>query len=127
MNYWSEGLGDQELVMGLDRAKLSRKEDGIFLTGVVDAPAPWEYEVTVHFDDWAAVLRTATSKEASEFIVRSVPFKSVLRMGVSIARFVVLLTFYRFLRMIGLSSTPKIEKEAPRNAGSRDQLARKTH
>lgn len=102
MNFWSEGLGSRELVMGLDRSELERNEKGIVLTGIVDAPAPWEYEVVVHLDDWQAVLSTATSREAGDFIAKSVGFGMMLKMAWSIAKFIVLLGLYRFPRMLGL-------------------------
>ncbi len=103
MNFWSEGLGDLELVMGLDRSKLQRQGDHILLTGVVDAPAPWEYEVRVQYDDWLAILRTATRPETGGFIAREVSLGSVADMAVSIVRFVVLLAWHRLLRVTGVS------------------------
>lgn len=102
MNFWSEGLGDRELVMGLDRSELDRNEKGILLTGIVDAPAPWEYEVTVHLDDWLAILNTATSRDAGDFIARSVGMGGTLKMGWYILKFIVLLGLRRFPRMLGL-------------------------
>jgi len=103
MHFWSEGLGDSELVMGLDRAKLERNGDFIVLTGVVDSPAPWEYEVKVQFDDWITILRTATSKEACDFIVNHMGIGAVAAMAWSIVKFVALLATYRFVRLIRLA------------------------
>ncbi len=102
MHFWSEGLGDKELVMGLDRAKLERKGDSIALTGIVDSPAPWEYEVKIQFDDWATILRTATSKEACDFMASNVGIGSLAVMAWSIVKFIVLLARYRVTHLIGL-------------------------
>ncbi|MCK9502948.1 MAG: hypothetical protein M0Q95_02030 [Porticoccaceae bacterium] len=102
MNFWSEGLGSRELVMGLDRSELERNEKGVVLTGIVDAPAPWEYEVVVHLDDWRAILNTATSREAGDFIAKSVGLGMALKMGWYIVKLIVLLGLYRLPRMMGL-------------------------
>jgi hypothetical protein len=104
MHFWSEGLGDSELVMALDRAKLDRKGDFVVLTGVVDSPAPWEYEVKVQFDDWIAILHTATSKDACDFIASHMGAGALAAMAWSILKFVALLASYRFIRVIGLTS-----------------------
>jgi len=117
MRFWSEGLGDSELVMGLGRAKLERTGGFVLLTGVVDSPAPWEYEVKVEFDDWLAILRTATSKEACDFIAGHVSIGALAGMAWSILRFVVLLAAYRSVRLTGLAPvvvTP--DKPLERNA-----------
>jgi len=103
MHFWSEGLGDSELVMGLDRAKLDRKGEFVNLTGVVDSPAPWEYEVKVQFDDWLAILRTATSKQACDFIASHMGIGQLATMAWSIVKFIALLATYRFLRVVGLA------------------------
>jgi hypothetical protein len=101
MHFWSEGLGDSELVMNLEHAKLERKDDVVLLTGIVDSPAPWEYEVKVEFDDWLTILRTATSKQACDFIAGHVGIRALAAMAWSTLRFVVLLAAYRFVRLIG--------------------------
>jgi hypothetical protein len=101
MHFWSEGLGDSELVMGLDRARLERNGDFVVLTGVVDSPAPWEYEVKVQFDDWLTILRTATSKEACNFIASHMDIGALAAMAWSIVKFIALLATYRFVRVIG--------------------------
>jgi hypothetical protein len=103
MHFWSEGLGDSELVMGLGRAKLDRKGEFVVLTGVVDSPAPWEYEVRVQFDDWIAILKTATSKEACDFIARHMSVAALAGMSWSIVKFVALLAAYRCIRVMGLA------------------------
>ncbi len=120
MHFWSEGLGDSELVIGLDRAKLDRKADIIALTGVVDSPAPWEYEVKIQFEDWIKILRTATSKEACDFIAGHAGIASLGHMGWSIVRFVVLLAYYRLWHILA----PASGKKAPLN--SPDGTAPKT-
>jgi len=103
MHFWSEGLGDSELVMGLDRAKLDRKGEFVNLTGVVDSPAPWEYEVKVQFDDWLTILRTATSEQACDFIASHMSIGQLAAMAWSIVKFIVLLASYSFLRVVGLA------------------------
>ncbi len=100
MRFWSEGLGDSQLVMGLDRAKLARKGDIILLSGIVDEPAPWEYEVKVQFDDWLTILHTATTKEACDFIASHMSLGALAAMAWSIVKFVVLLGFYRVTRLV---------------------------
>ena len=105
MHFWSEGLGDRELVMGLGRAKIERKADMISLTGIVDSPAPWEYEVKIQFADWVTILKTATSRDACDFIAAHVRLRMLARMAWSIVRFVVLLMVYRAARLAGLSKT----------------------
>ena len=101
MRFWSEGLGDRELVMGLSRAQIERKADMISLTGIVDLPAPWEYEVKIGYGDWIRILQTATSRDACDFIARHVGLVMLAQMGWSIAKFVVLLAWYRAARILG--------------------------
>lgn len=119
MNFWSEGLGDRELVMGLDRAKLDRKGEHIVLTGIVDAPAPWEYEVKIQYQDWITILRTATSKEACGFIASAVGIGTIASMAVSIVKFVVLLGYFRLARLLGLSREHLAPGDAASNAASK--------
>ena len=111
MEYWSEGLGDANMVLGLERAELSQGKEAVILTGVCDAPAPWEYKVTVVYEDWATVLNTATSIEARQFLVNSVPFTTILSMGWYMVKFVALMAAYRFARIVGLSGSNKIPQE----------------
>jgi len=118
MNFWSQGLGDRELVMGLDRAKSDRRGDVIVLSGVVDSPAPWEYEVKVEYDDWLAILRTATTKEACGFIASKVSLASVASMGASIVKFIGLLAWYRARRVLGLTRAALPAGKAPGEAAS---------
>ena len=101
MQYWSEGLGKRMMVIGLDRSALAAEKKAIVLTGICDAPAPWEYRVTVFPDDWRAVLRAATSHQAAEFFVRSVGFGTLLRMGVYFSLFLVRLAWYTVRRGSG--------------------------
>ena len=109
MRFWSEGLGDRELVMGLGRAKIERKADMISLTGIVDSPAPWEYEVKIQFADWVTILRTATSRDACDFIAAHVCLPMLTRMAWSIVKFVVLLMIYRAAHLTGISRTAPAE------------------
>ena len=102
MHFWSEGLGDSELVMSLGRAKAERKDNLIALTGVIDSPAPWEYEVKIQLEDWKAILRIATSEKATAFIAAHVGLRRLAGMALSILKFVVLLAFYRFGFLLGL-------------------------
>jgi hypothetical protein len=110
MRFWSEGLGDKELVMGLDRAKLDRKGDCISLTGAVDSPAPWEYEVQMQSEDWSAILRTATSKGACDFLATHVSLRDLTGIVASIVKFVVLLGWFRAGRLMGLAHGPGVMK-----------------
>ena len=112
MEYWSEGLGDAQMVLGLERAELHQGKDSIVLTGICDAPAPWEYKVTVMFEDWATVLNTATSDEARQFLTDSVPFATILSMGWWMVKFVGLMAVYRCAKMLGLSCGNETAKES---------------
>ena len=103
MRFWSEGLGDQELVMGLDRAKLERKGEFMSLTGVMDSPAPWEYEGQMRFEDWSAILRTATRKGACDFLATHVGVRDLVGIVLPIARFIILLGWFRAVRLMGLA------------------------
>ena len=101
MRFWSEGLGDSELVMRLGRAKLERKADIVLLSGIVDSPAPWEYEVKIQYSDWRTILHTATSREACDFIASHVGLGALAQMAWSIVKFVVMLGACRLLRIAG--------------------------
>ena len=99
MNFWSEGLGDRELVMALDRAKIEQRGDIVVLSGVVDSPAPWEYEVKMQREDWTAILRTATRPETGAYIVTAAPLGVMLAMVGSVVRFIVGLAWRRMARV----------------------------
>lgn len=88
--------------MRLGIAEIERKADIISLTGIVDSPAPWEYEVKINFADWATILKTATSRDACDFIAEHVPVPTLTRMVGSIVKFIVLLVGYRMLRLTRL-------------------------
>lgn len=118
MRFWSEGLGDKELVMGLDRAKLDRKGDCMSLNGVVDSPAPWEYEVQMQFEDWSAILRTATSKGACDFLAAHVGVRDLAGIILSIVKFVVLLGWFRAARRMGLADRPRMTEHSVGEARS---------
>jgi hypothetical protein len=121
MRFWSEGLGDSELVISLDRTKVTSKDDCIALTGVVDSPAPWEYEVKIHFADWMKILDTATSRDTSEFVATHVQLGDLAGMAWSIFKFVVLLAAYRVGRLlhvapVGSASLGSFEDHGTRKA-----------
>ena len=101
MRFWSEGLGDRELVITLGGSSVERKDDYVALKGIVVSPAPWEYEVKIKFADWLAILNTATTRDACGFIARRVTLRAIASMGVSIAKFLVLLGYYRLARLMG--------------------------
>lgn len=106
MRFWSEGLGDRQLAMNLGKAHIKRQDEIILLTGVVDSPAPWEYEVKIQRGDWARILDTAATKEACDFIVTHTTFRQLLAMAWSIIVFVLLLAWFRGMRLLGLSGAP---------------------
>jgi hypothetical protein len=116
MRFWSEGLGDKELVMSLDRAELDRKGDCMSLNGVVDSPAPWEYEVQMQFEDWSAILMTATSKGACDFLATHVGLRDLVGIVASIVKFVVLLGWFRAARLIGLAGGPGMIEHSAQEA-----------
>ena len=113
MEFWSEGLGKRELVMGLDRSKLEREGEAVVLTGVVDAPADWAYKVTMEVADWTTILRTATSPEAHKFLSSSVGIGKILGMGWWMSRFIMLLAVYRFTRVFWIFGNDRPEKAQP--------------
>ncbi|HTP75915.1 MAG TPA: hypothetical protein VMJ73_02945 [Rhizomicrobium sp.] len=119
MHFWSEGLGDKELVMGLGRAKLERKGDVISLTGIVDSPAPWEYEVKIQYADWITILNTARSVEACDFIADHVALRQLAGMAWNIVRFIVLLAWYRFARRLGAGPVALVPADAVGGAGAK--------
>lgn len=101
MRFWSEGLGDRQLIMNLSKAHISRQGEIMLLSGVVDSPAPWEYEVKIQRDDWAKILETAATNEASTFISTHTTFVQLLGMAWSIVVFVVLLAWFRARHLLG--------------------------
>lgn len=100
MRFWSEGLGDRELVMGLGKSEIERQGDMMVLSGIVDSPAPWEYEVKIGLPDWQTILRTAVTAEACGFIARRASLSELVSMIGSIVKFVVLLAWYRLMRLV---------------------------
>jgi hypothetical protein len=86
--------------MDLGKGGVGTDEDAILLTGVVSAPAPWAYRVIMETRDWYAILRTATSPEACQFLTSSVKIRDILAMGWWMAKFIVLLAVYRFRRLV---------------------------
>ena len=101
MRFWSEGLGDRELVIALGGSSVERKDDYVVLKGIVVSPAPWEYEVKIQFADWMAILNTATTREACGFIARRVTLAGMASMGLSIVKFIALLGYFRGARLLG--------------------------
>lgn len=102
MRFWSEGLGERQLVMDLSKAHIKRQAEIMLLSGVVESPAPWEYEVKIQRDDWARILETAATKEACNFIATHTTFVQLLQMAWSIVAFVVLLAWFRARHLFGL-------------------------
>ena len=100
MRFWSEGLGDRQLVMSLGKGHIEQKDDLMLLTGIVDSPAPWEYEVKIQREDWATILKTAVSKDAVGFIARRASFGAMIAVAWPIIRFIVLLSWYRAIRVL---------------------------
>ena len=108
MHFWSEGLGNRNLVLGLDRSKVGVEGESVILTGVVDEPADWAYKVTMEIEDWKTILRTATSPEAREYLSSSVGIGKILGMGFWMTKFIVLSGVYKVFRGLGISG-PKAE------------------
>lgn len=107
MRFWSEGLGDRELIINLDRADLTAKEDRLELGGVVDSPAPWEYNIKMKFEDWAAILKTAARQDTGEFIASQASIPLLLRIFGGLLGFVLMLAFYRLRRLLGVDREPQ--------------------
>lgn len=106
VKFWSEGLGTRDLIMGLDGATVSREEDAVILTGVVEAPADWAYKVTIEAEDWNTILRTATSPQACDFLSRSLRIGTLVVMGWLVSRFLLSLSRTRWVRVFsGLRGT----------------------
>lgn len=102
MRFWSEGLGDRELVINLDRADLVAKEDRLELGGIVDSPAPWEYNIKMKFEDWAAILKTAARPDTGEFIASRASVPLLIRIFGGLLGFVLMLAVYRLRRLLGI-------------------------
>jgi hypothetical protein len=112
MRFWSEGLGDRELVMSLGKAEIEHKGDVILLSGIVDSPAPWEYEVKIGRPDWETILKTAVSKDACGFIAHHATFGVLISMAWSIIKFVVLLAWFRVVRLLSPGRPAPVAGEA---------------
>ena len=119
MRFWSEGLGDRELVMSLGTAEIERKGDVMVLSGIVDSPAPWEYEVKIQYADWETILKTAVSKDACGFIARHATLGVLISMAWSIVKFVVFLVWFRLVRILGLSRRALPSPDAASGAASK--------
>ncbi|MFO1254749.1 MAG: hypothetical protein U1E37_03685 [Sphingomonadaceae bacterium] len=106
MRFWSEGLGDRELVIDLDRADLAAVDDRLELSGVVDAPAPWEYNIKMQVDDWAAILETAARPDTGDFIATRASVSQLVQIFGGLVGFVAMLAFQRLKRRIGMTGAP---------------------
>lgn len=102
MRFWSEGLGDRELVIDLERTSLTAVEDRLELGGVVDAPAPWEYNIKMQVDDWAAILHTAAHPDTGGFIASRASAAQLMQIFGGLVGFVAMLALHRLKRLIGM-------------------------
>ncbi len=127
MRYWSEGLGRRELVIDLEKSKLTRKPNFLELSGVVDSPAPWAYEIEVEFDDWKAILETAAKPETGTFLVQRASWGVLLRIAAGLSKFIIILAFFRIRRLVGLdrcqAATP-IADEPPAPGPASENVGR---
>lgn len=122
MRFWSEGLGERQLVMNLSKARIRRQDEIILLSGVVDSPAPWEYEVKIQRDDWAKILETAATKEACDFIVTHTTFAQLLSMAWSIVVFIALLAWFRAKHQLGAQGSPETSVPAAQSVSATASL-----
>ena len=113
MRFWSEGLGERQLVMNLGKSDIKRHGELMMLSGVVDSPAPWEYEVKIQREDWQRILETAVTKDACGFIARRATLAQLVAMAWSIAVFVVMLSWFRAIRLMGFGEERTISGSAP--------------
>lgn len=125
MRFWSEGLGERQLVMNLSKARIKRQDEIMLLSGVVDSPAPWEYEVKIQRDDWAKILETAATKEACDFIATHTTFAQLLRMAWSIIVFIALLAWFRARRLLGIQGTAQTSVPAVQPVSTMTSLLEK--
>lgn len=107
MEFWSAGMGKKHLAMGLDKTKYEVDGEEMILTGVVDAPADWNYKVTMTTADWANILKIATSSEAGRFLENSVGMRGLMQMASSIMKFTILLAAFKMAKVVGISGKDK--------------------
>ena len=119
MRFWSEGLGDRELVMSLGAAEIERKADVMLLSGIVESPAPWEYEVKIQYADWETILKTAVSQDACGFIAAHASLGVLASMAWSIFKFVGLLAWFRLVRILGGARPALAAPDAASRAASK--------
>lgn len=117
MRFWSEGLGDRELVINLERADLANREERLELSGVVDAPAPWEYNIKMQVEDWAAILKTAVRPDTGAFIASRASLGQLVRIFGGLVAFVLMLALYRLRRQLGIDRDAPLSR--PAEAGAR--------
>ena len=98
MEFWSAGMGKKHLVLGLDRTKYEVDGEEMFLTGTVDAPADWNYKVTMTTADWVNVLKIATGSQAGQFLENSVGMRVLMQMASSILKFTILLAAFKMAK-----------------------------
>lgn len=116
MHYWSEGLGRRQLIIDLAKSRLENKSSFLELSGVVDAPAPWEYEIEVEFDDWKAILETAVKRDTGTFLVQRATGGELLAIIGGLLRFILMLALYRSLHLLGVGAAAAPAPEAPTEA-----------
>ncbi len=107
MEFWSAGMGKKHLVLGLDRTKYDVEGEEMILTGIVDAPADWNYKVRMTRKDWTNVLSIATSSQAGQFLANSVGVVGLVRMALLILKFVMLLAVFNMAKVLGISPGDK--------------------
>jgi len=107
MEFWSAGMGKKHLVLGLDKTKYEVDGEEMILTGVVDAPADWNYEVKMTREDWVNVLKIATSSEAGQFLENSVGMRRLMQMASSILKFTILLATFKMAKAVGINTRDK--------------------
>lgn len=107
MEFWSAGMGEKHLMLGLDKTKYEVDREEMILAGVVDAPADWNYEVRMTREDWVNVLKIATSSEAGQFLANSVGMRGVIQMASSILKFTILLATFKTIKAVGIRGSDK--------------------
>lgn len=126
MHYWSEGLGRRQLIINLEKSRLDNKGEFLELSGVVDAPAPWEYEIEVEFDDWKAILETAVKRDTGTFLVQRASGGQLLAIIGGLLRFMLMLALYRGLHLLGpgaarWTAAPEVSADADAPVVSKGQ------
>lgn len=92
MEFWSAGLGKKHLEINLGPTAHTIEGDELYMMGVMDAPAPWEYKVTLSVADWKHILTIATSPDGVKFM-KSISLLSLVKLAIPIFKFAILLAF----------------------------------